>query len=82
MIPARNKDILVSKLRLGHTILEACTLSQISKATLYRMLKDPQFKSIFDEAVFYGNQKKDDAKKVIEEKNLAELKKIALRKRG
>jgi hypothetical protein len=85
MISEKNKDILINKLRLGHSIIEACELSQISKATLYRHLKDPQFKAIFDEAIFYANSKIDIAKeklqKETDEKNWAELKKIALRKR-
>jgi len=81
MIPNKNKDILISKIRLGHSILEACELSQISKASLYRMLKEPNFKSIFDEAVFYGNAQIDKANAEVAEKNLAEAKKIALRKR-
>lgn len=81
MIPNKNKDILISKLRLGYTILEACEASQISKATLYRHLKDPQFKDIFDEAIFYANSKIDTAKEKVQEKNWEEMKKIALRKR-
>lgn len=85
MIPNKNKDILIEKLRLGYSIIEACELSQISKATLYRHLKDPQFKTLFDEAVFYANTKIDTAKEKVQketdEKNWAELKKIALRKR-
>lgn len=85
MIPSKNKDIFINKIRAGYTILEACNEAQISKATLYRHLKDPQFKDIFDEAVFYANAKigtaKEKAKKEAEQKNWEDLKKIVLRKR-
>lgn len=81
MIPNKNKDILIEKLREGYSIIEACKTSQISKATLYRHLKDPQFKDMFDEAVFMGNAKIDKAKVEVAERNLAEAKKIVLRKR-
>lgn len=85
MIPTKNKDILISKLRSGYTILEACKASQISKATLYRHLKDPQFKEIFDDAIFYANTKIDTAKEKVQQetdqKNWEELKKIVLKKR-
>lgn len=81
MIPARNWDILINRLRAGDTILEACAASQVSKASLYRMLRDPSFRDIFDEAIFYGNSRKDAAKKEIEERKMDHLKKIVLRKR-
>lgn len=81
MIPAENRNIFINKIRSGHTILEACRLSQISKPTLYRFLKDPNFKSIFDEAIFYANSRIENAKDKTIKKNWAEMKKIALRKR-
>lgn len=82
MIPTKNWDILINRLRTGDTILEACAASQISKPTLYRRLGvDYTFKTIFDEAIFYANSKIDTAKEKVQEKNWEELKKIALRKR-
>lgn len=82
MIPTRNWDILINRLRAGDTILEACEASHVSKPTLYRRLSaDYNFKSIFDEAIFYANAKIDTAKKKVQERNWKEMKKIALRKR-
>lgn len=81
MIPTKNKDIFINKIRLGYAIMEACQLAQISKATLYRHLKDPQFKDIFDEAVFYANRKVDDRDTLAQQKNMEDVKKIVLRKR-
>lgn len=87
MIPARNWDILINRLRLGDTILEACAASQISKPSLYRRLgADYNFKEIFDEAIFHANSKIDIAKEKVQKetdwKNWEDLKKIALRKRN
>lgn len=83
MIPTKNWDILINRLRAGDTILEACAAAQISKPTLYRRLgADYNFKSIFDEAIFHANNKIDTAKEKAQEKNFEELKKIVLRKRS
>lgn len=83
MIPTKNWDILINRLRLGDTILEACAASQISKPTLYRRLgADYNFKEIFDEAIFHANTKIDIAKEKIAEKKMEDLKKIVLRKRN
>lgn len=83
MIPARNWDILINRLRAGDAILAACTAAQISKPTLYRRLgADYNFKAVFDEAIFHANAKIDTAKENGRERNWEEMKKIALRKRS
>ena len=83
MIPTKNRSILIESIRSGRTILEACADSQISKASLYRILKaDYNFKAIFDEAIFYANRDKDTKIKKVEEDKMSELKKIVLRKKA
>lgn len=80
MIPNRNWDILINRLRAGDAILEACAASQISKPTLYRRLgADHNFKAIFDEAIFHANRKKPPFKKDAEP-DLDKVKRIVLRK--
>lgn len=82
MIPNRNWDILIGRLRAGDTILEACAAAQVSKPTLYRRLgADHGFKAVFDEAIFHANGRIDAAREKVQEKNWEEMKRIALRKR-
>ena len=82
MIPLRNKELLIEHLRAGYTIVEACEASQVSKASLYRFFKtNPGFKEDVERAIFEANAKKELQVKAIEERNMAELKKIVLRKK-
>lgn len=75
MIPHRNRDIFIEKLLEGYTILEACKLSQISKASLYRMFKEtPAFKVEAENAIF-------KAKDAINQREIEKIRKIVQRRR-
>lgn len=81
MIPLRNRDILIEKLREGHSILEACELSHISKASLYRLMKtELDLKEDFEKAIFDSKEKARKEKKKKQEKGMSDLKNLILKK--
>lgn len=82
MIPLHNKELLIKNLKKGYTILEACTASQISKASLYRLFKtQPGFKTDVEKAIFEAKDISKEIDKKVKERNLDKIKGIINRKR-
>lgn len=81
MIPLRNKELLIEKLKAGYTILEACAASQISKASLYRLFKtQPGFKEDVERAIFEAHDKSKEIDKEVEKRNMDKLKGLVLKR--
>lgn len=60
MIPLHKKELLIQKLEQGMTLIDACTISKISRASLYRLFKEmPAYKILIDKIIEKTRVKKE-----------------------
>lgn len=78
MIPERNKEIFLDCIAKGATFEEACSLSQISRPSAFRFLKDPKFKERYDTSLFEIKKKNREEE---DRKNMENLKKLVLNRK-
>lgn len=76
MISPEKRNEFINRIRLGHTVQEACSLSGIPRSSMYRLLNsDPNLALILKESEEYATRSAD-------QKNWNDMKSIALRKRN
>lgn len=81
MIPLRNKELLITYLKRGYTIAEACEAAQVSKASLYRLFKtQPGFKDDVEGAIFQARDTSKEIEREVAKRNMAKVKEIVTKK--
>lgn len=82
MIDLHSKNLLIKHLEEGYSIVDACKLSGISKASLYRLFKEqPGLKIDVENATKKGTQKLVVHVQKMEEKSMEEIRKIINRRK-
>lgn len=75
MIPERNKALFLERIADGMTLEEACTASQVSRRSAFRFMRtDPDFRSRYEDLVFWRRKSEQDAERKRAEDGMARLK--------